>query len=189
MDSTIDTLELARTGATVSGEFAVARLQRLATLLAAPEGMARWTLRAWRVKRAQGSADDFMMLTVDAQVRLACVRCLEPVAAALAVERAYRLVADEAQAERLDLDVAQYDVLVGGRRFDLAGLVEDELIMALPATPHHERCELPAGAAGGAGGSDRAAGEEAGAPDDGAGRPHPFAALRRLRGGNDEAGS
>ena len=61
--------------------------------------------------------------------------------------------------------------------------------MALPATPHHERCELPAGAAGGAGGSDRAAGEEAGAPDDGAGRPHPFAALRRLRGGNDEAGS
>lgn len=157
--TTIDTLELARTGATVSGEFAVAALPRLATLLAAPEGRARWVLRAWRAERAHGSADDFMMLAIDAQVRLPCARCLEPVAAALAVERAYRLVGDEAQAERLDPDDAQYDVLVGGRRFDLPGLVEDELIMAVPAMPRHERCELPVAPGGGSeergGGSER----------------------------------
>ena len=75
----------------------------------------------------------------------------------------------EAEAARLD-EESEDDVLELPPRLDLHALVEDELILALPLVPRHER--LP-GAAARAGGTD--------APEDDAPAPHPFAALAALR--------
>ncbi len=168
MQQTIDTSELARTGTELVGEYPLAQMQRLGSLLADSEGALAWRLRGWRERGVDGAGHDFMALSIGATVRMACVRCNQPVAVELSAERAYRLVGSEAEAERLDLDDHQFDVLAGSRRFDLAALVEDEAIMALPPMPRHERCELPSGAT--------AAGAAAQAQ-----RERPFAALERLK--------
>ena len=64
---------------------------------------------------------------------------------------------------------------MAARRFDLAGLVEDEAIMALPPAPRHDDCSAPAAPAL----EDEAVQSEAAAPEP----RNPFGALGALRGG------
>lgn len=81
----------------------------------------------------------WLHLRAQAEVPLTCQRCLEPVDEALAVDRWFRFVADEAQAARED-EEAEEDVLPLDAAFDLQALVEDELLMALPLVPRHPVC-------------------------------------------------
>lgn len=81
----------------------------------------------------------WLHLTAQAVVPLTCQRCLGPVDEPLAVDRWFRFVADEAQAERED-EEADEDVLALDPAFDLVELVEDELLMALPLVPRHAVC-------------------------------------------------
>ena len=173
MEPGLDTFELARAGARLSGECPLAGMERLAPLLSDAQGSLTWQVRGWRTPRPEGGADDFMALAIDVAVRMPCVRCNAAVPLELSIERSYRMVGSEAEAERLDLDDPDYDVLAGDRHFDHLGLIEDEVIMALPPTPRHQRCELPVAV-------PAAAATE---PARDAGRPSPFAALARLRNG------
>ncbi|ODU62415.1 MAG: hypothetical protein ABT05_07595 [Lautropia sp. SCN 66-9] len=170
---TIDTFELARTGAARDGELPVLDMPRLASLLHDADGALAWSLHARREPRPEGGADDFMRLAIDGTVSAGCVRCLGPVPVALSIERSYRLVRSEEEAERLDLEDTEFDVIAGSRRFDLAELIEDEAIMALPPVVRHEDCAIPADPA-----ADEVAADE---------RPNPFAVLQRLR--RDEGGN
>ncbi len=167
MKNTIDTARLARNGQTLEGELPVERLPRLASLLATPEGRIDWRTRGWRNARPEGGHDDFLELSFSASVQPACVRCLEPVAVEIGDTRRYRLVDSEAEAERLDPEDDEYDVLAAGSRFDLDALIEDEAILALPPMPRHDACE-PAIA-------------RADEPEGAGEAEKPFAALQRLR--------
>ncbi len=105
-------------------------------------------------------------------VPLACQRCLAAVGTELLVDRWFRFVADEATAEAQD-DDSEEDLLALEPRPDLADVIEDELIMALPLVPMHERCPASHAAL------------QAVRPDENpseTGRPHPFAALEKLKG-------
>lgn len=168
MARAIDTYELTRTGGSLSGESEVGQLERLASLLASPEGRIEWQLRGWRDPRVEGGFDEFLELSFVASVQPACVRCLQPVATTLRVSRPYRLVRSEDEAQRLDPDDEEFDVIAGSERFDLVSLIEDEAIMALPPAPRHDAC----GPTTSAPETDR---------DEAAAR-NPFAALRHLRG-------
>jgi uncharacterized protein len=139
----LDALGLARSAARVEREFAVAGFARLRDRLAESAGKALATAEfglqgSWPVAR----------LAVTADVVLACQRCLRPMQRTLASES--RLVfAEEGEPELPE----GYDAVGGDpRKLDLAALVEDELLLALPIIPQHaegEPCELPrAGAAG-----------------------------------------
>lgn len=68
-----------------------------------------------------------------------CQRCLELAKIELEVSPSFRFAADEEQAAALD-EECEEDVLVLVRDFNLHDLVEDELILALPLVPLHERC-------------------------------------------------
>jgi uncharacterized protein len=186
---TIDTHEFTRRGDVADGKVPLASLERLASMLTSTEGALAWRLSGRSELGPDGSRSPFLRLGLDGTVRMRCVRCLEPVEVPLQVLRDYRLVATEAQAEREDADEDDVDLLVSSRRFDLAALVEDEAIMALPPAPRHDDCSAPAvrEAAPGAG--------EGGAGDGGEGASDaprtPFAALAALRGGaagQDDAG-
>ncbi len=163
----IDSSRLARRGETLGGERTVEQLPRLASLLASADGRIEWRARGWRDERPEGGHDDFLELSFSATLQPACVRCLEPVSVPVADTRRYRLVDTEDDAERLDPDDDEYDVLVGGPRFDLDALIEDEAILALPPMPRHEHCEPV-----------RPFEDEAPAAEE---REKPFAALQRLR--------
>jgi uncharacterized protein len=126
------------------------------------------------------------------EVPMTCQRCLTPVRLAVSLERRFRFVADEAEAERLDGESDDEDVLSLDGRFDLLALVEDELILALPLVPRHARCprDLSPWLTGEARGAAEtsapavptAAPAADGTPDPAAARPdNPFAVLARLK--------
>lgn len=78
-------------------------------------------------------------LTAEVAMPQICQRCLGPVELPVPVEREFRFVATEEQAELEDED-SEEDVLVLNRDFNLLELIEDELIMALPVVPKHVVC-------------------------------------------------
>jgi uncharacterized protein len=167
---TIDTAEFTRRGDAAEGDLPVARLGRLASLLARPDGSVHWTLAGEVRQLPDGGRRPFLALTARAEVTMQCVRCLEPITVPVEVGREFRLAVSESQAEREDMQDEQYDVLVGDRLFDIAGLVEDEAIMALPLAPAHADCQPPAPAAGPADPE----------PDDPP-RENPFSVLQKLK--------
>ena len=158
MDTIVDLFEVCRQARTLEGVAPLAGFERLE--LVERSGSLRW--------RAAGSRDakgrDMLHLDIAGTVQLACQRCLEPLPVPVDLHGAYRVVRSEAEAEELPLDDDTVDPVVGTARFDLAGLVEDEVLLALPTVPRHERC--PAGAVPAAGNSAR---------------PSPFAVLAALK--------
>ena len=120
-----------------------------------------------------GEAEPWLHLQAQVSVTLQCQRCLQSLTQPLLVDRRFRFVRDEAQAEQLD-ETADEDVLVLPPRLDLHELLEDELILALPLVPRHEQdCPTPLP-------SQAPAAQEP--------APNPFAALAALRTGRPGGG-
>jgi uncharacterized protein len=159
----LDVAAFARAGGRLRGDWPLAGFARLLQDAHAAAGQAvAWSAAGECRSGAAGPDQTWLHLRAQAEVVMPCQRCLQPMAVALAVDRRFRFVADEAQAERLDAD-SEDDVLVLEPALDLQALLEDELILALPLVPRHAQCTLPAGAAT----VDEAA--------------HPFAGLAALR--------
>ncbi len=160
---------LAQEGQPFSGQTALAELARLAADVPAdapPVPPVAWSTRAeWRA-RPGGSDQLWLHLQAQAQVPLTCQRCLAAETEEVAVDRWFRFVDSEEQADAEDEDCEE-DLLVQAPQFDLLALLEDELIMSLPLVPMHAQCPQP---------PVLQAGEEAVAEP-----PHPFAALAQLR--------
>jgi uncharacterized protein len=165
---TIDTTEFTRRGDAADGEWPVARLPRLASMLADDSGTVRWRLSGSVHQSVDGGRHRLLGLSLQTTVAMRCVRCLEPVAVPVAMQRDYRLVTSEGQAVREDPDDDDFDILVASPRFDVAELIEDEMVMALPFAPRHDDCQPPPVPAGEPEPLDEPA-------------PNPFAALQRLR--------
>jgi uncharacterized protein len=114
----------------------------------------------------------WLHLKAAAPLTLTCQRCLGPIEEHVAFERDFRFVADEDTAAAQD-EEAEEDVLALDAAFDLAGLIEDEMLMELPLAPRHDICPEPV----------TMAAED---PDFDAATPvkeNPFAALGKLKGG------
>jgi len=174
----LDTHEFTRRGQVTSGTRPLTDLPRLGSLLMDLAGALDWQIAGRSDLRADGSRMGYLELTMHAQVTMRCVRCLEALSVELDEARSYRLVADEAQALREDAEDDEHDLLVGSRHFDLASLIEDEAIMALPAAPRHDNCAAPIALAESSQASDLGVPESESEPEGGA---NPFAALAAMR--------
>ncbi|MGH8821333.1 MAG: YceD family protein, partial [Rhodoferax sp.] len=97
---------------------------------------------AGELRPVPGQSDDiWLQLKIEATLPLTCQRCLGPVDVSVAVDRAFRFVADEETAAAQD-DDCEEDLLVVSYDFDLAALVEDEVLMELPLVPMHGTCPV-----------------------------------------------
>jgi len=163
----LDVAAVAADGLVLEGRWALHDFERL-NEAARQEGEVMWSLRGQRRPVAGGEAETWLYLSAQARVWLECQRCLQPVAVDLNVARALRFVADEATAEALDAE-SEDDVLALPRSLDLHELVEDELLLALPLVPMHDRCPQPLPMRVGEADVESA--------------PNPFAALAELKGG------
>ncbi len=117
-----------------------------------------------------GNESAWLQLTVSTSLPLICQRCLSPVDVTVQVDRLFRFVETEAVALEQD-DESEEDVLVTSREFDLAGLIEDEVLMGLPLVPRHDTCPEPVKLAA-------ADVDFVDAPS----KPNPFAVLVGLKG-------
>lgn len=143
--SRLDARRFAEAGGRLQGDCAVAELRRLASDLH-PEGLVdanasvAWQARGELRTPTHGAAPAvWMQLQAQTTVPLTCQRCLGPVETPLVVDRWFRFVATEAQAEAEDDDCDE-DLLALEPRPDLIAVLEDELLMALPLVPMHEIC-------------------------------------------------
>lgn len=112
----------------------------------------------------------WLHLAAQAALPLTCQRCLGPVDLPISFERSFRFVATEELAAALD-EESEEDVLVSSREFNLLELIEDELLMALPAVPKHEVCPV----------AIKLQVADADFAEEPSERPNPFAALEQLK--------
>lgn len=132
--------------AVLQGRWAGTELDRLAQSQSAPQDMplaaVEWRVAGQSQPVAGGPAECWLVLQAQTSAWLTCQRCLQPMALPLAVDVRIRFVQGEAEAEALDAE-SEEDVLALQRTFDLRSLIEDELLLALPLVPRHERCPQP----------------------------------------------
>ena len=167
----LDVEAFANQGAELAGRFSVAQLDRLASSLAGDDAVVatevEWRARGER-RTLRGEVQVWLHLEAHARLPLECQRCLKPVFVPVDIERSLRFVRGEELAAQLDAD-SEDDVLALARVLDLRELIEDELLLALPLVPRHERCPEPLR---GCVAMDDASDVE----------PNPFAALAALKG-------
>ncbi|OQW89737.1 MAG: hypothetical protein BWK72_00315 [Rhodoferax ferrireducens] len=129
-----------------------------------------WTALTELRADVSGQPAAWLRLTVTTSLPQICQRCLEPVDVAVQLEREFRFVESEAVAEAQD-DDCEEDLLVTSREFDLAALIEDEVLLAMPLVPRHDTCPVNVKMV--------AADPDFDAPVE---KPNPFAVLAQLKG-------
>lgn len=168
---TLDVKRAAEAAEVLSGQCELAVFERLVDLApgAAGQGLVRWQAVFSVRDDAQDDAQIWMTLDFDLQLPMTCQRCLGDVDVPVQAQRRFRFVQTEALAEAQD-DVCEEDVLVLSRTFNLAELLEDEILMAIPLLPRHEVCPVALKLSA----SDA---DFVDAPD----KPNPFAALGAIK--------
>ena len=154
-----DAFAFARDGRVLEGTLAISKLDRLHDLLVGQDGEVAYRLRGFK----GDSGEPMLHLEVSGLLPLACQRCLEAVPFDLEVDSLLELVPAGAELSQDELEDDTRDFLPVAGELDVAELVEDEILLALPVAPRHEKCGLP------------------GAADAGE-RINPFAALAGLKG-------
>ena len=149
----------AREGRILEGELALSSLERLHDLLAEVAGAVVFRLEGFKGARGE----PMLHLTASGVLPLACQRCLGRIDFDLDVDNLLELVPEGADLSQDELEDDTRDFLPLVRELIVAELVEDEILLALPVAPRHEKCGLPGAA-------------EAGE------RGNPFAALAGLKG-------
>ena len=155
----------------IAGQTALSKFERL---IDEKQGLGAdstvtWSVRGWTVTDAAGAVQFWLNLDASLEMPLTCQRCLGEVNVPCHIQRSYRFVESEAQAE-LEDDESEEDLLVMGRDFDLAALLEDEVLMDLPVVPRHDVCPVQVKLAAADPGFELASV-----------KPNPFAALSALK--------
>lgn len=144
----LDMAAFAQAEGRLGGEWPLAVMPRLlqdALPLAAdsPATVVAWSARGSHKAVTGGESEIRLRLQAHTALQMSCQRCLQPVTVLLDVRPSLRFVRGEQQAEALDEDSEDEDVLALTATLDLQPLTEDELILALPLVPRHEHCPQP----------------------------------------------
>ena len=128
----IDSLQFSRERGEKTGSMDLASMPRLAA-----SGCTAATLSY--VLRGVENSDhrDALHLEIDGQMRLQCQRCLGPLEHPVSTNVDLELALDQSQIDNADDDK---DRVLASKHMDVAALVEDEAILALPMIAMHESC-------------------------------------------------
>ena len=159
----INPFRAAEGGYGIAGQLAFTRMGRLLEVVENTDGVAKVELVFGTDE--QGIAH--VRGQVDTEVVLICQRCLEAMTVPIHVEMDLGIVGSDDEANRLP---ERYDPLVAGEQFLVAGLIEDEILLALPAVARHD--DAVCAAVKGLPGDDEKAPESS---------ANPFAVLARLK--------
>lgn len=162
----VDPWHLADQGRVLEGSYAFAEMHRLAPLLAAADGKASFRLGF----EHDGDRRAVVRVAVDAVLPLICQRCLEPLDHEVHSRGMLGIVASIEEAERLPGSYESLLVMEDSVR--PLEIVEEELLLAIPAVPRHEAHCAPSGPTA--------------RSHDGAASASPFAVLAGLRGRSKE---
>ncbi|HZO04145.1 MAG TPA: YceD family protein [Burkholderiales bacterium] len=132
----IDGFEFASAGATQQGVWPLSDFPRLRDVLATDAGEVTYEITGLRDERERPS----LRLKVSGTLALRCQRCLEPMPFSVQTDEILVLAATLAEIHAEPASTNAPDRVVAGREMALRELIEDELILAVPYAPRHERC-------------------------------------------------
>lgn len=132
----IDGLQFAHAALERRGSVGMERLPRLAQLRCSTEGL-EYRLRGGRA----GNGKPCLRLSVVGSLEMVCQRCLDPIQVPIAIDAELQLAENAREISEADDEI---DRVIASRHMDVASLVEDEVILALPMAPRHEEC-VPSG--------------------------------------------
>ena len=135
----IDSRTFASDGASRKGELPVAELTRLLDLLTDSGGQVAYRING-RIGDGSGSQ---LLVEVDGELSLRCQRCLETIDYPLAVRSLLEFVDSDGDLTQEELEDDSRDFLPHQKALDVALLIEDEILLALPPAPRHDDCVLP----------------------------------------------
>ena len=136
--------EFALRAGALRGRVPVSALPRLASSLHAEPGQltelrAMWELQGMVRYDAADRAQPLLRLRVQAQLPMLCQRCLQRCWHAVEDTVVLRLVDEEPELDAEELE-SEEEAFCARHPVDLAELVEDQLILALPLVPMHDSC-------------------------------------------------
>ena len=139
----IECLEFARSGQTLSGSLQIPRLARLQDSLFDGLGELQYEVKGgYDARRRPG-----LMVEISGVLHLQCQRCLGMLNHPLRLSNTLLLAsAGEAAADGFDAEDAEW--IEASAALDVAGLIEDEVLLSLPYSPRHAEglCRHGAGA-------------------------------------------
>ncbi|WP_449371537.1 YceD family protein [Thiomonas sp.] len=164
--------DFARSEGALQGGVPLTDLPRLLELLSSTQGAAvQWALKGFERERIGMRPQAMVTLEVRAELPLICQRCLQEMRHPVDEAVDFRLVTAEPELTQAEIE-AEDEALPAVRPVDVLSLIEDQLILALPSVPMHDRCPSQ--------------GESVAAPTHTLNEPsaeprqHPFANLREL---------
>lgn len=170
----LDVKAFAHAASTVAGHDLLSKYERLMQEVQGlgADHVLNWSAQGELRADEAGAEQIWMHLTVDVSLPLMCQRCLGPVDVVVSVNQSFRFVGSEEAAEAQD-EESEEDVLVMSQEFNLADLIEDEVLMAIPVVPRHEACPVEVKLEVADAGFEAASAE----------KRNPFAVLAKLQGG------
>ncbi|HKU70272.1 MAG TPA: YceD family protein [Burkholderiales bacterium] len=139
----IDSPEFARTGQSLSGQFPVAALPRLQDCIADNAGEVRFAVKGGHDARRR----PVLTLEISGVLHLRCQRCLGALDHKLDLSNTLLLTSGVEAGEAEE----EADCIEASAALDVAGLVEDEILLSLPYAPRHREGQCPPGSVPAAG--------------------------------------
>ncbi len=132
LPSQVDVRKLVVKGAEINAEFPVSRLPGFTSLLANSSGSVNACLRFFideqKVQHIDGE--------LKAEIFAICQRCLEPMAMTLESQFQLGIVSDDERAKQLPGNLEP--LILRDELLNLADVVEEELLLSLPAVSYHQ---------------------------------------------------
>ena len=135
----LDSLEFARSGGVLDRRVRLDELPRLADLLASNEGILSVRLEGSR--DAEGKS--WLQVNIAGEPVLCCQRCLGGVKFPLDIRSRLQLLAPGEEWPDDDLADDSADSMEADQELSVLSLIEDEVLLALPIAPMHEKCDPP----------------------------------------------
>ncbi len=134
----IDAFEFCRLEEHRDGALAISSLARLHSESPSETRTLAWSL----VGGVNHVGYPQLTLGVEGVISLTCQRCLEPVDFALASQSVLVLAKTEEEADDMEALLADdaVDVVAVTKKIDIAELIEDEALLAIPQSIRHESC-------------------------------------------------
>lgn len=130
---TIDTLEFARRGKCLEGQVAVSDMPRLQDLLLSRNGSLNYKLHG----SINAEARPRLRLEVDGLLVMECQRCLGELEFPVNIAATLELVMDEESLIPVEEEEDSVDLVSAEPTMDVLAMVEDEVLLNLPAAPAH----------------------------------------------------
>lgn len=135
----IDSQAFGRAGGSLQGEIRVSSLTRLHDLLADTDGCLTYRLEGMIGSRRRSQ----LAVAVDGMLSLRCQRCLEALRYPLDLRSLLEFIDAECDLTQEELEDDSRDFIPSQKELDVAMLIEDEILLALPTVQRHENCVLP----------------------------------------------